>query len=80
MSCAKDISPISQRKYLKQAGAELCQAQGKLRLVVLWHLVKKHQLKLFIFTNLANEFDYGTVIVSLWKVLFCRFGLAGLVC
>ena len=38
----------------RQAGAELCQAQGKLRL--------------------------GAVILSLWKVLFERFGLASLVC
>ena len=34
---------------------------------------------LFEFTNLTYEFDFGAVIQSLWKILFDRLGLEGLV-
>ena len=34
---------------------------------------------MFGFTNLDYEFDFGAVILSIWKVLFGRFGLVGLV-
>ena len=30
---------------------------------------------LFGFTNLAYELNFSTTTLSLWKVLFCRFGL-----
>ena len=33
------------------------------------------RLILFVFTNKAYEFDFGAVILSLWKVLFGSFGL-----
>ena len=29
---------------------------------------------------MAYEFDFGAVILSLWKVLFNMFGLVGLAC
>ena len=47
----------------EQAGAELCQAQGKLELFWLWLM--------YAYAYLAQEF-----ILALW---FCSFGLVGLV-
>ena len=53
-----------------QAGAELCQAQGKLRLEVFWfNLVNYYWLIMFGFTNSTYEFSFAGVILSLWKVL-----------
>ena len=45
----------------KQAGAELCQAQGKLRLVGLSLDPYFPYIKQSGFANLAHEFDYGFV-------------------
>ena len=42
-----------------QAGAELCQAQGKLKLVWLWLT--------FGFANFAHEFNFGALLLFLWK-------------
>ena len=63
----------------KQAGAELCQAQGKFKLVWLWLALG--------FANLAQESNFGALLWFLWisefglvwLVWFCRFGLVGLV-
>ena len=52
----------------KQAGAELCQAQGKLKLVLL--------LLTFGFANFAHEFNFGALLLFLWKFFV---GLEGLV-
>ena len=53
---------------IKQAGAELCQAQGKLKLVWLWLT--------FGFANFAHEFNFGALLLFLWKFWV---GLVGVV-
>ena len=50
-----------------QAGAELCEAQGKLKLVCLWLT--------FGFASLAHEFNFGALILFIWKFWFSKFGL-----
>ena len=51
----------------KQAGAELCQAQGKLKLV--WLLLT------FEFANFHHEFNFGALLL----LGFGRLGFEGLV-
>ena len=65
------------RNKVEQAGAELCQAQDKLRLVVLWLDLCLLWLTLtwFGFANIA----YELLFCGFWKVWYSRFGLVGLV-
>ena len=62
---------------VKQAGAELCQAQCKLRLVWL-HIFTN--LVWLGFADLANKFDFGYLILLHWKAWNDKFGLEGLNC
>ena len=55
-------------KEPQQAGAELCQAQGKLKLVWLWLTLG--------FANFAHGFYFSALLLFLWKFWF---GLVGLV-
>ena len=45
---------------MKQAGAELCQAQGKLRLAMLWLNFVNYKV---LICNLAYEFNFGAAIL-----------------
>ena len=72
---------------IRQAGAELCQAQGKLKLVWLLIIYLLYLIDLLVL-NLASELNFGTFVPLdglVWYVLFsytwfCRFGLGDMAC